>query len=164
MKKFVIFALFISIMACAFSGCSTTPEQFTGKWNFAKISKVELAPELDASLIDGLKEKYNAEDEKGILEGALADFKNEKTFDGCYINFDQKNTYTYDPIMEREATWVFYQTGDNEGFLSFYTEIDPSTVTPDPVAFPPIVYNAETKTITFPIWYNAFVVTIELSR
>ena len=164
MKKLIIFTLLISLVACAFSGCNATPEQFTGKWNFAKIVKVELAPELDASVIDGLKDKYNAEDEKGILEGALADFKSEKIFDGCYINFDKKNTYTYDPAMEREATWVFYQTGDNEGFLSFYTEIDPSTVTPDPVVFPPVVYNAEAKTITFPIQYTAFIVTIELSR
>jgi hypothetical protein len=66
--------------------------------------------------------------------------------------------------MDREATWVFFKTGENEGFLSFYTEIDPAEVTPDPVVFPPVVYNAETDTLTFTLTYASFVVTIELTR
>ena len=164
MKNLVVFALLLSIVTCAFFGCGPKNEHFTGKWNFTKISKIELAPDLDESLIDMLKEQYDAEDEKGLVDGALAAFESEKIFDPCYVNFDKKNTYTYDPAMDREVTWVFYKTGANEGFLSFYTELDPSDVTPDPDVFPPVVYKAETNTLFLTIKYIAFVVTIELSK
>ena len=163
MKKLVIFALVLSIMAVALIGCGTKT-QFKGNWNFSQITKVELVPDLEESRIDGLKEQYSAEDEKGIIDAALAAFKADKIFDACYINFDKKYTYTYDPVLDREATWAFYQLGDNAGFISFYTELDVTDSNPDPVLYPDIVYNAETGTMLMTLNYYSFMVTIELTR
>ena len=164
MKKIIVFVLLLAIVICALSGCAVNDSGFTGKWNFSKVSKIELTKDLDESLLNSLKAQYGAEDEEGIINGALSAFESAKTFDSCYVNFDKKNTYTYDPIMDREATWVFYKTGDNEGFLSFYTEIDPSDVTPDPEVFPPVSYNEEANTLFLTIKYISFVVTIEFVR
>jgi hypothetical protein len=66
--------------------------------------------------------------------------------------------------MDREATWVFYQTGENEGFLSFYTELDATNGNPDPILYPSVVYNAETDTLLMTLHYIGFMVTIELTR
>lgn len=164
MKKLVVFALVLSFTIAAFLGCSASESGFTGEWSFSKISKIELTSNADEYLLNLLKEEYGAEDEDGIVAAALDTFKAEKLFDPCYVHFDKDRTYTYDPSMDREATWVFYKTGENEGFLSFYTEIDPSDVTPDPEVFPPVVYNAETDTLSLTIKYAAFIVTVELAR
>ena len=164
MKKIIIFVLALSILTLAFVGCNKTPEQFTGEWKFSKITDIEFSPDVTAEDLALLMEHYGVEDEAGLLDAVLAKLDAENTFDPCYINFEKENTYTYDPIMDREATWVYYQTAENEGFLSFYTEIDPSEVTPDPVVFPPVVYNAEKGTITMPIQYAAYIVTVEFVR
>lgn len=164
MKKLVIFALLLSIVSASLFACSTSSDHFKGQWKFSKISKIKLDESLDEDIIADLKEGYGAEDVNGIEAKALEKFKNEKTFDPCYINFDKKRSYTYDPAMEREATWVFYQTGDNEGFLSFYGELDAADGNPDPVTCPPIVYNAESDTLLMTIRYVGFDVTIEFIR
>ena len=164
MKKLVIFALVLSMLVAVFSGCDKASDHFTGQWRFSKIGKVEILSDTSEDLIDDLKEQYGAEDEKGIEEAALNKFVADKIFDPYYIRFEKERTYTYDPFMDREATWVFYQTGDNEGFISFYTELDPAEITPDPAVFPPVIYNAETNTLVVTVVYGVFAVTIELTR
>lgn len=164
MKKLVIFALVLSMMTVAFFGCSKTPDYFKGEWKFSKISKVEISPEAAESTIAELIQEYGAEDENGLKEKALAKFAADGTFASCYLKFDKKFSYTYDPVMDREATWVFYQTGENEGFISFYGELDVADGNPDPINNPAIVYNAETDTVCMTINYGAFMATIELSR
>jgi hypothetical protein len=111
-----------------------------------------------------LKEEYSAEDAQGVVAGALAKFNADGTFAPCYLNFGKKLSYTYDPIMDREATWVFYQTGENEGFLSFYAELDAAAGNPDPTNNPPVAYVAENNTLLLTLHYVAFVVTIELTK
>ncbi len=164
MKKLVVFVLLLSFATAAFFGCNASENAFAGEWRFSRISEIEITPDADEYLLTLLKEEYGAEDENGIVAAALAAFKADKLFEPCYVRFDKGHTYTYDPVMDREATWVFYQTGENEGFLSFYTELDPSDVTPDPAVFPPVVYSAETNTLSLTIKYTAFVVTVELTR
>ena len=164
MKKLIIFALMLSLLTAALLGCNKTPDQFKGQWKFAKISKVEIASHVSESTITELMEQYGAQDKTGVEERALAAFVADKTFDSCYLNFEKKFSYTYDPLLDREATWVFYQTGENEGFISFYAELDAADGNPDPVNNPVIVYHAETDTISMTINYISFMVTIELSR
>lgn len=164
MKKFIVFALVLSVMATFLIACNKTPAQFKGEWKFSKISKVELRSDLSEDTIADLKMVYGDEDVKGVEKNALEKFTADGTFTPCYVNFESKFSYTYDPILEREATWVFYQTGDNEGFLSFYTELDAADGNPDPISHPSIVYNAENDTLLMTIYYIGFVVTIELGR
>ena len=165
MKKLILLALALSVLALAFVGCNGAPSHFSGEYTFSKISKVELGPEVSDETLDALKEHYGVDDKAGV-EAALLDFyASDSAFNSCYVKFDKKNTYTYDPIFEREATWVFFQTGDNEGFLSFYTEIDPADVTPDPLVFPPVVYNAENGILTLTIMLtNDCVFTLEFTK
>jgi hypothetical protein len=164
MKKLVIFALVLSLMAVSLFSCGTTPKHFTGQWKFSKITKVEISPDASEDVIALLKEEYAAEDEKGVEANAMARFVAEGIFAPCYVNFGKKESHTYDPAMDREATWVFYQTGENEGFLSFYTELDATNGNPDPILYPSVVYNAETDTLLMTLHYIGFMVTIELTR
>ena len=164
MRKIINIFILLLMITVTLVGCSSTPKQFSGKWNFSKISSVEIAKEVSDSVINDLKEQYGVSDENGIITSALAEFEENGTFAACYINFEKKYTYTYDPNMDREATWVFYQTGDNEGFISFYTELDAADGNPDPLSNPEIVYNADTNTMYLTLKYVAYMVTIELSR
>ena len=164
MKKIIIVALVLSIIAASFIGCDAKAGQFKGQWSFSKISKVELGADVQESQIADLMEEYGAEDKKGIEEGALAAFTADGTFDPCYLNFDKKYTYTYDPTMDREATWVFYKTGENEGFISFYTDLNAADGNPDPRSNPTIVYNAENDTMLMTLTYMSFTVTVELTK
>lgn len=164
MKKLVIFMLVLAMVTVSLCACSTGPDQFSGQWKFSKISKVEIKSDVTEERLAELKEEYDAEDEQGIVAGALAKFNADGTFAPCYLNFGKKLSHTYDPIMEREATWAFYQTGENEGFLSFYSELDAADGNPDPVNNPPVVYVAETDTLLLTLHYIAFVVTVELTR
>jgi hypothetical protein len=66
--------------------------------------------------------------------------------------------------MDREATWVFYQTSDNEGFLSFYTELDATDANPDPILYPSVVYVEQSNTLLLTLNYIGFMVTVELTR
>ena len=164
MKKLALIALVLSMMTVALFGCNATGN-FTGEWNFSKIAKVEFAPELSADDITALKTLYNAEDEAGILANALAAFNADGTFAPYYIKFGSPNTYSYDPLIPgREATWVFYSTGENEGFISFYTELDAADGNPDPVGNPNLVYNPESGTMQAVLGYNWFMVTVELTK
>ena len=164
MKRLVMFVVVLSIIAVSLFACNTKADHFDGEWKFSKISTVELASDVDESSLDYLKEEYGAEDEKGIEENALARFTADGTFNPCYLNFGKKQSYTYDPIMDREATWVFYKTGDNEGFLSFYSELDASNGNPDPMLYPSVVYVEETDTLLLTLHYIGFMVTVELTR
>lgn len=164
MKKLVVFVLLLSMLTAVVSGCSSSANHFKGQWRFSKISSVEIAPDVDQSVIDQLMQEYGAEDKKGVEESALNKFAADGIFAPCYLKFDKKFSYTYEPIMEREATWVFYQTGENEGFLSFYSELDAADGNPDPITNPAVVYNAETDTLLLTLHYISFMVTVELSR
>ena len=164
MKKILAFALLLSLMTATLFGCSAPAGPFSGEWRFAKITKIELSPDVDEETLALLCEHYGAEDADALPAAVRTSFEEDKIFDPCYIRFEGDRTYTYDPAMEREATWVFFKTGENEGFLSFYTEIDPSEVTPDPVVFPPVTYDAQTNTLSMPIQHTAFIVTIELTK
>ena len=114
--------------------------------------------------MDWLKEIYGAQDEAGIVASALDKFVEEQTFDSCYIRFEKNRVYTYDPAMDREATWVFYQTGENEGFISFFTELDANEGNPDPVICPALVYNPNSQVMTIVLNYSEFMVTLEMTR
>ena len=164
MKKLIVFLFLFTMMAVALSACETSPKHFSGEWKFSNISKVEIDPDAYESTIDGFFEKYGVSDKKGLAESALADFVSDGTFAPCYLKFDGKNAYTYDPNMDREATWVFYQTGDNEGFISFYSELNAADGNPDPLTNPVVVYDPETDTLSMTLKYMAFLVTVELSR
>ena len=162
MKK--IFKTLILLLLVTFSLVGCTQKQFDGKWNFKDISDIEIAPNVSASDIESYKEYYGVEDNDALEAAVLAAYKEEGLFTPSYINFSGKNTYTYDVALDREATWVFFQTSENEGFLSFYTEIDSSEGNPDPEIFPSLVYNSETNSMYMTYKYADFMVTIELVR
>ena len=164
MKKIVAVALLLSLMALSLVGCTAPASTFSGEWRFSKIAKVEISPEASEEMIELYKEHYGVTDTDGLIASARADFEADGAFNACYIRFEGDRTYTYDPAMDREATWVFFKTAENEGFLSFYTEIDPSEVTPDPIVFPPVVYDAQANTLSMPMQYSVFIVTVELAK
>jgi hypothetical protein len=164
MKKLIILVLVLSVVTAAFIGCNAKSAHFSGKWSFSAINKVELVPDLDSSDIDFWLQEYDVEDEASIAPIALSNFKANKIFEPCYLSFDKKYTYTYDPNMAREATWVFYQTSENEGFISFYGELDAADGNPDPVNNPNVVYNAESDTMLVTLRYDSFMVTVELIK
>lgn len=165
MKKMIGAVLVLALAVVSLFGCSGAPEHFSGEWKFSKISKIEFVPNLSEDMLDTMKEAYNAEDEEGIISNILDSFISEGTFEKFYLKFDKKNTYTYDPFMDREATWVFYQTGENEGFISFYAELDVNEGNPDPVVCPEIVYEAATNTMYIVLNnYSSFMITLALTR
>lgn len=165
MKKLISIVLVLTLMTVSLFSCNFAARQFTGEWKFSKVSKVELAPECKNLVFDTLKQKYNTEDEAEIVSKALDEFVAEKTFENFYLKFEGQNTYTYDPFMDREATWRFYQTGENEGFISFYTELDPSEGNTDPLNYPDLVYQADSDTMYIVVHdYFAFMITLELTR
>ena len=163
MRKLVIFAIVLSMLAVSLLSCGAS-SPFSGQWKFSKISSVEIASTVDEDWMNSLKEQYGAEDKAGIEANALAAFNESGVFAPCYINFEKKNTYTYDPNLDREATWKFYKTGDNTGFISFYTELEATDTNPDPATYPDIVYNAETGVMSMTLYYLGFMVTIELTK
>jgi hypothetical protein len=162
MKK--IFKTLILLLLVTFSLVGCTQKQFDGKWNFKDISDIEIAPNVSASDIEYYKEHYGVEDNAALEDAVLAAYKEEGLFAPSYINFSGKYTYTYDVAMDREATWVFFKTSENEGFLSFYTEIDSSEGNPDPEIFPSLVYNSETNSMYMTYKYADFMVTIEFVK
>jgi hypothetical protein len=164
MKKLVLLILTVSVMALSLFGCGASSKHFSGEWRFSKISEVKLMPEIDETSLGSLKEYYGAQDVDALVATVLGKFATDGVFEPCYVKFGKKLSYTYDPVMEREATWRFYQTGECEGFLSFYTELDASLGNPDPTNNPDVVYNAETDTLLVTLQYSAFMVTVEMSR
>ena len=164
MKKIAVLVLALAILSLSLIACNTRPAQFTGEWKFSKIVKVEILPEAMEEYLDSLKEQYNADDVQGIEANALAAFTADGIFAPCNIKFGDRLSYAYSPEMDREATWAFYQTGDNEGFLSIYSELNPADGNPDPLTNPPLVYDAESNTILITLKYIGFKVTVELTR
>ena len=165
MKKIFSIVLVLTLMVASLVGCGGSSKHFSGEWKFAKLIKVELMPSLDDGTLDLLKQEYNAEDEAGIVSNAKDRFEAEQTFANFYLKFESKNTYTYDPFMDREATWVFYQTSENEGFISFYAELDVNDGNPDPIVCPEISYNPDSNTVYMVLnAYGSFMITIELTR
>ena len=165
MKRIISTLLMLTLVTVSLFGCVGAPDHFEGEWKFSKITKVELIPDVTEDAMELLKEQYGAQDEAGVVAGALASFTADEAFLDFYLNFDGKNTYTYDPFVDREAPWVFYQTGENEGFISFYAELDVSEGNPDPVSCPEIRYEADTNTMYIALSnYGSFMITLELTR
>ena len=165
MKKIFSIVLVLTLMVASLVGCGGSSKHFSGEWKFSKITKVEFSPEIDNETLDVLKQTYGAEDEEGVLTNAFAKFTQDGTFANFYLKFDKKYTYTYDPFMDREATWVFYQTSENEGFISFYAELDINDGNPDPIVCPEISYNPDSNTVYIVLnAYGSFMITIELTR
>ena len=165
MKKIFSIVLVLTLMVASLVGCGGSTKHFSGEWKFSKITKVEFSPEIDNETLDVLKQTYGAEDEEGVLTNAFAKFTQDGTFANFYLKFDKKYTYTYDPFMDREATWVFYQTSENEGFISFYAELDINDGNPDPIVCPEISYNPDSNTVYIVLnAYGSFMITIELTR
>jgi hypothetical protein len=164
MKKILSIVTLLTILALSLFGCSSAPKHFKGEWKFSQITKVELSTEVSADTLELLKEYYGVDTEEGVENSALAQFIEDGTFNSYYIRFDKKYTYTNDPLMEREATWVFYQTGENEGFISYDAELDASAGNPAPEVFPEISYDAETDTLTIVERYSSYMVTLALIR
>ena len=163
MKKLTTLFL-IMIMAVSLFGCNSTSKCFTGEWKFFSIEKVELQPDLGQSMIDLLKEQYNAEDEDGIVSGALDSFTSEGSFNSFYLKFVSKNVYTYDVLMEREATWIFYLISGTEGFISFDADLGDSNCNPYPTVYPSLAYDVGTNTMLITMNYSSFMVTLKLVR
>ena len=164
MKKLITALFLVTVMLISAVGCFSSSNCFTGEWKFSQINSVELQPGLDQSTIDLLKQTYNAVDEDGIETNALIKFVSEGIFVPCYLNFDRRFAYTYDPVMDREATWKLYELTETTGFLSFYTELDATNGNPDPILYPDLVYNVETETMSITINYISFMVTVDLVR
>ncbi len=165
MKKILSLIIVLTLAAVSLFGCNSAPKHFTGEWKFSAVEKVEFIPALDEGTLDMLKQVYNAEDEESILNNALDSFIADKTFENFYLKFDGKYTYTYDSIMDREATWVFYQTSETEGFISFDAELDVNNGNPDPVVYPEISYKADTDAMFITLNnYGSFMVTLKLTR
>ena len=162
MKNIFRTSVLLVLAASSLVGCGSS--HFSGKWNFSDITDVTIAPSVSEDIIEAYKEHYGVSDVAGVEAAALASFKEQGLFASSYINFAGKYTYAYDVALERESTWVFFQTSENEGFLSFYSEIDPSEGNPDPEIFPPIVYNPETDNMYMTYTYTAFMFTIEFVR
>ena len=164
MKKFLSVVMLLTILSLSLFGCSNTPKHFTGEWKFSQIVKVELATDIPTGTLDLLKEAYGVDTEEGVKNSALTQFIAEETFNPYYIKFDKKYTYTYDALFIREATWAFYQTSENEGFVSYDTELDVSAGNPAPEIFPEISYESETDTLFIIERYSSFMVTLALTR
>ena len=165
MKKLLSSLIALTLILVCLSGCTKQPKHFTGEWKFSEIVKVDLSPEIDNYTLDALKQRYNAEDDETILSNAFAKFTQDGTFANFYLKFDKKYTYTYDAMMEREVTWFFYQTGENEGFISYDGMLDANNGNPAPVVFPDISYKADTDNMYITINdYNAFMITLKLIR
>ena len=163
MKKIIVLILAL-VTAVSLVGCGST-KCFSGEWKFSEVIKVEFTPELQNGALDNLKLEYNADTEEGVLTNALARYIENGTFESFYIKFNKKYTLTDDPFADREVTWVFYQTGENEGFLSFDGYLDASLGNPDPVVYPNVSYNPETDTMQIVLWnYGSFMITIALTR
>ena len=165
MNKLLSLLTALTLVVVCLVGCNKESSHFTGEWKFAEITKVEFSPEIDDYTLDALKQIYNAEDEETILSNAFAKFTQDGTFANFYLKFDKKNTYTYDAIMDREATWVFYQTSETEGFISYDGMLDANNGNPAPEVFPDIFYKADTDNMYITINdYNAFMITLKLIR
>ena len=168
MKKIIIGVvslLIVASIAAVLIFVGGTPKHFRGEWKFSKISSVEVTANVNESWLIRFEEEYGAKDQASINAAALDALSKDGIFAPYYVNFDGKYTYTYDPIYaEREATWCLYQTGENTGFLSFYTELDAADGNPGIEICPDLVYNAETNTMLLTFYHVGFIVTIELTR
>lgn len=165
MKKIFSLLIILTLAIISLFGCNTASNHFTGEWKFASISKIELKADLDDDVLDLLKQEYSAKNEEEITNNALAKFVADKKFENFYLKFDGKNAYTYDPFADREATWVFYKTSENAGFISFYAELDVNEGNPDPVICPALSFNADKGTMSIVLNdYGAFMITLELTR
>lgn len=165
MKKIFSLIIGLTIMVFSLFGCNTTPSHFSGEWKFSEVDKVEFVPNLSQEDLDSLKQQYNADDEAGILTNALAYFADDENIADFYLRFEKEYTYTYDPFADREATWFFYQTGENEGFISFDGYLEANNGNPDSVVYPDIVYKKDTNTMYIAINnYGSFMITLELTR
>ena len=165
MKKVLSVLAVLTIMAVSLMGCSSMPKHFTGEWKFSSVVKVEILSDASESELNNLKTLYGAETEEEIENNAKAKYIADKTFENFYLKFARKNTFTLDPFANREATWVFYKTDENKGFISFYTELDASEGNPDPVVCPDVTYNAESDTMNIVISnYGSLMITLELTR
>ena len=165
MKKFLSVVVLLTILALSLFGCSSVPPHFKGEWKFSQISKVELSPDVSQNDLDALKERYSVDTEEGVLTAVLAQLVADETFNPYYIKFDKKKAYTYNALFVSETTWAFYQTDENEGFISYNTELDASLGNPFPDIFPEITYKADSDTLVIVERYNDFyMVTLELKR
>ena len=164
MKKLLSVVTLLTILALSIFGCGGAPKHFKGEWKFSQISKVELATDLYEGTLDLLKESYGVDSEESVINKVLTQFVEEGTFNTYYLKFDEKFTYTYDPLFERDVTWAFYQTSENAGFLSYDMELDASAGNPAPEVFPEISYKADTDTMIIVERYSSFMVTLELKR
>lgn len=165
MKKVISVFLTVILVACLFTACGGS-DYAKGEWVFSRVVGVELKEEVATSpgyesYLNELYTEYNASNEEELEAAMLAEIIENGDFTPCYINFKSDRVAFYDVIMEREATYVYYETGENEGFFSVYTELDPADGNPDPLTNPPLVYNPETKTITVSLGYGAVVAILE---
>lgn len=161
MKKVISLILAALMLTCVLSACSAKSSFTTGDWIFSKVVNVTIKEDLDEAFLAELKEEFNVSTDEELEKAALESFIEEKTFEATYIKFDKDRAYTYDEIMERESTWAYYITGENEGFLSVYTDLNVEDGNPDPITNPVLKYNPETKTLSMDIWHASYIVTVE---
>lgn len=164
MKKFLSVVMLVTVLALSLFGCNSVPKHFKGEWRFSQITKVEIATDAPTGTLENLKEAHGVDTQEEVENAVMTSFIEEETFNSYYLKFDKKFTYTYDALFEREATWVFYQTSENEGFISYATELDASEGNPAPEVFPEISYKADTDTMIIVERYGVFMVTLELKR
>lgn len=168
MKKiFQLTALLLVLsMLLVFAGCNAqkTAAFAKGEWKFSAIAEVQLKEGLDDYTLAYAMSDYGATDVESLLAAALEAFANDNTFAPLYVKFDGDSAYAYEPIMEREATWVFYQMSETTGFLAPVTDLDPSQGNPNKESYPSLSYDAATDTLSFTMGYAAFMFTLTLRR
>ena len=164
MKKIFSVVVLFAIMILTVFGCGGSAKHFTGEWKFSKITKVECSSDFTQSDLDDFKEFYDVETKEDVAQIIMDTLVEGEIYKSYYIKFDGKKAYTLDPLMEREATWAFYQTGDNTGFISYDTQLDASAGNPAPEVFPGISYLADSDTLVIVERYSVYMVTIELKR
>ena len=162
MKKLIKRLFVLMMIVFGLVGCA--PKHFTGRWNYVAVADVQIAESVTDARLEELKEEYGVTD-KLALQTAVGDKLNEeKTLKDYYLNLNGKKTTSWDPNLNREASWILYQTSETEGFLSFYAIEDASQGNPDPSICPALKYSSDINTMYVTLKYIAFMVTLTLSR
>ena len=162
MKKLIKRVFVLLMVVFGLVGCA--PKHFTGRWNYVAVADVQIASSVSDARLEELKEEYGVNDKLALQTAVCDELNEEQTLKDYYLNLNGKNTKSWDPNLNREASWILYQTSETEGFLSFYELEDASQGNPDPSICPSLRYNNEIDVMYVTLKYIAFMVTLTLSR
>lgn len=161
MKKTIVSLILLAAMTLSLFGCAGKSAYEKEEWVFSGIVEVSIIPDLDELRREQLYEEFDTQDDAEIEAAFLNQIVEDGVFSPCYLNFSGNLVKYYDSVMEREATYAFYKTSENEGFLSVYTELNVEDGNPDPNTNPPFTYYPETNTFVVMESYIGFYVFVE---